>query len=640
VGDSIGRSAGFAWAPTAATLGTKEREIEFVVMQPREVSYDIVRNRLSIGLAQGSPVLSLRLVGTKAQRPDATLNAYLDQFVALATELKKRELVQRAETYNAQLKETQARLARTEGELESYRVGTITLPSEGTPVAAGIAETRDPTFANFFNKRYDLGRIERDRGEIEQVARQINGGATDANTVNRLLSIPTLQMDPGAKALQGTIEQLNAAESNLRVLREKFTDASEPVKNAQQSLATLQRQTLPQQLNAYLTNIRTQESATRQDIASATRELRSIPTRTIREGQLKRDAAIEADLYQRLQAASAEANMAVASAVPDVRVLDQAVAPLKPTNKTTSTILLAAVFGSLAAAIGLALLLDRVDRRFRYPEQATQELGLHILGVVPVVDQDSGRPQSPERVAQIVESFRSIRMNVRYASVPQSGGIALTITSPGPDDGKSLIASNLALSFAEGGWRTVLVDGDTRRGQLHATFGVTQKPGLLEYLEGSNLLGEVLYGTTHENLTLLPSGMRLRRGPELLATPRMSQLIATLAADYDVVIVDSPPLGAGTDAYALGMACEQMAIVLRCGKTDRRMASAKIDALRTLPVNVLGAILNGVDASGIYQYYAYDPEYALVEDDTDRPRLATTTGGGDDDEDESTSRAG
>jgi capsular exopolysaccharide synthesis family protein len=332
--------------------------------------------------------------------------------------------------------------------------------------------------------------------------------------------------------------------------------------------------------------------------------------------------------------------MAVASAVPDVRVLDQAVAPLKPTNKTTSSILLAAVFGSLAAAIGLALLLDRVDRRFRYPEQATQELGLHILGVVPVVDQDSGRPQSPERVAQIVESFRSIRMNVRYASVPQSGGIALTITSPGPDDGKSLIASNLALSFAEGGWRTVLVDGDTRRGQLHATFGVTQKPGLLEYLEGSNLLGEVLYGTTHENLTLLPSGMRLRRGPELLATPRMSQLIATLAADYDVVIVDSPPLGAGTDAYALGMACEQMAIVLRCGKTDRRMASAKIDALRTLPVNVLGAILNGVDASGIYQYYAYDPEYALVEDDTDRPRLATTTGGGDDDEDESTSRAG
>jgi multidrug resistance efflux pump len=183
-------------------------------------------------------VLSLRLVGTKAQRPDATLNAYLDQFVALATELKKRELVQRAETYNAQLKETQARLSQTEGELESYRVGTITLPSEGTPVAPGIDMTRDPTFNNYFNKRLQLGSLERDRAEIERVARLINGGASDANTVNRLLSIPTLQADPGSEALKRAITELNTAESNLRVLREKFTDASDPVRNAQQSLAT------------------------------------------------------------------------------------------------------------------------------------------------------------------------------------------------------------------------------------------------------------------------------------------------------------------------------------------------------------------------------------------------------------------
>jgi len=631
VGDSIGRKAGFAWVPTAAILG-KDREIQFSVVTPREASYGVL-TRLHPGLSPGSPIITLKFTGTRAQRPEETLNTWLDEFVKLATDLKKYQLVQRANALNTQLDATSARLGQSEGDLERFRVGTITLPSEaGTPIIPGLASTRDPVLGNFFDQKTQLEALARDRAEIERIARGITGGAVNVDAVNRLLSVPTLVTDPGAVAVRGTVDEMNKREMGLRIIRQTYTDSAEQVKNVVAGMTTLQRVTLPQQLEAYLSSIRGRESLLTRTIASAAGELQAIPARTIREGQLERDKQINAELYMRLQSMAQEANMAVASAVPDVRVLANAVEPVKPTNNTTPSILLAAIVGSLAAAIGLALLLDRVDRRFRYPEQATRELGLHILGVVPVVDQ-SGRHQSPEQVAQIVESFRSIRMNVRYAHVPNpavpNGGIALTITSPGPDDGKSLISSNLALSFAEGGWRTVLIDGDTRRGQLHNTFSVTQKPGLLEYLEGTSLLGEVLYDTSHENLTLLPCGMRRRRGPELLSTPRMSQLIASLSSDYDVVIVDSPPLGAGTDAYALGMACGQIAIVLRCGKTDRKMAQAKLETLRQLPLNILGAVLNGVEATGIYQYYSYDPEYALLEDDSDTPRLAAATSGDD-----------
>jgi polysaccharide biosynthesis transport protein len=241
---------------------------------------------------------------------------------------------------------------------------------------------------------------------------------------------------------------------------------------------------------------------------------------------------------------------------------------------------------------------------------------------VPVVDQ-TGR-QSPEAVAQIVEAFRSIRMNVRYASGNQRN-VVFGITSPGPGDGKSLVASNLALSFAEGGWRTVLIDADTRRGQLNATFDTATSPGLVEYLEGTSLLAEVFYPTRHDNLTIIPCGTRHRRAPELLATPRMQQLVASLAAEFDVVIIDTPPLGAGTDAYAIGTACGQLAVVLRANRTNLKMAKAKLSVLGQLPVTMLGAILNEVHTdSAMYQYYSYDPDYVLAEETTP----ALSSGGG------------
>jgi capsular exopolysaccharide synthesis family protein len=204
---------------------------------------------------------------------------------------------------------------------------------------------------------------------------------------------------------------------------------------------------------------------------------------------------------------------------------------------------------------------------------------------------------------------------VRY-SVDPTRPLALTITSPGPGDGKSLIASNLALSFAESGARTLLIDGDVRRGELSRTFNVPGKPGLVEYLEGSALIAEVLQPcTAHANLTLLPGGARKRRAPELLATPRLTQLLGRMCAEYDVVIVDSPPLGAGFDAFALATGTVNMALVMREGITDRKMAQAKMQVVDTLPVRVVGAVLNGVELKGTYEYYSYYRDYVARDDD-------------------------
>ena len=137
----------------------------------------------------------------------------------------------------------------------------------------------------------------------------------------------------------------------------------------------------------------------------------------------------------------------------------------------------------------------------------------------------------------------------------------------------------------------------------------------------------MLYQTHHASLAFIPTGARHRRGPELLATPRMQQLVARLAQDYDAIIVDTPPLGAGTDAYAIGTATQHLAVVLRREATDLKLAQAKLQVLGNLPVHVVGVVLNEVKTDdGMYQYMSYDPEYALVEEGEDEAPAQLTAG--------------
>lgn len=621
VGDSIGRTFGFAWTPSARLLGTKSREVKFKVMTPREASVDI-KKRLLVTIQVASPVITIDLRGKANSRPAATLNAMLDRFIAVADTLKKRELLQESATLSSQLQAAQDKLTAAERNLEGYRVAVISKPSEGVvvvptasaqPGTEGAVYQRDPVFGAYSSAKIEYESIKRDREVLEKMLRDLRGPNGQNVSIDAILSVPVVTKEPGSAALRSAVDEVDKYEASLRTLLLSATEAEPAVVTARRQIKEIREQNVPMQLANFVATLKQREGVLDTQLGSATRELQEIPQRTIRTGELQREQMVASDQYVSLRQAYARANLAQLSAVPDVKILDRAVMPLDPDSNTAVRIIGGAIFAGLALGLALAILLDRLDRRFRYPDQVKSELGLDVLGVVPVIDQ-SGRKQSPETVAQIVEAFRSIRMNVRYAA-SAGHGIALGITSPGPGDGKSLIASNLALSFAEGGWRTILVDADTRRGQLNTTFDCSNTPGLVEYLEGTSLMSEVMYPTRHDNLTLVPCGTRHRRAPELLATPRLQQFLAALSADYDVVIVDTPPLGAGTDAYAVGTACGQLALILRASKTDLKMAKAKLSVIDQLPVTMIGAILNEVQTdSAMYQYYSYDPDYVLAEE--------------------------
>ena len=610
-GDSIGRKVGFLWAPTAQSLAGA-RSIEFGVVTPREAGQKLLQNFTSqLNNPQQANFIRLSVTGPNAAKAATTLNAVTTRFVDVAADLKKRKLAILTETLAEQVKYAEDQLRDAESKLESYRVSTITLPTENVPVAAGLQATQPMVLTNYFNQKIQVEELKRNREALQAVVSRIG---TPGFSMDAFQTIPSVKNAPD---LNRALDELSAADAELRALKFRYTDDYKPVRDLQDRINALRTQVIPSLAVGLIQQMQSQEQVLTGQIATQSRDLQEIPIRTITEQRLTREQEAAATLYTTLSTRYEEAKLALASAIPDVKILDPAVTPRQPTSNSAPRIIVMGFLASLGLAAGLALLLDQLDKRFRYPDQVTRELGLTILGAVPAMKRGKDGSQKAVDASQTLESFRSIRLNLAHSY--GSGPVRLTISSPGPSEGKSLICSNLALSFAEAGYKVLLIDGDIRRGELHRKFTVDRQPGLLDYLGGSATVPEILRPTSHAGLTLIPCGTRLHLGPEMLGSARMSELMAQLKTAFNVILVDSPPLGAGIDPFVLGAATGHMVLVLRSGETDRAMAEEKLKLVDRLPIRLLGAVLNDVDTkqSG-YKYYSYVYGYAA---EAETPKL-------------------
>ena len=380
------------------------------------------------------------------------------------------------------------------------------------------------------------------------------------------------------------------------------------MQRAQAVVDSLERQTIPGMARSLVAEISQREQTLAGQVSGASADLQAIPARSIEEARLSREVTIAENLYTTLQGRYEEARLAEVSAVPDVRVLDAAVAPQRPIKNTAPRLLLVGLVAGLGLGLVGAVLLDRLDPRVRYPDQVTRELGLPILGTLPRVNGKNGK--NSEETAHVLESLRSIRLSLSHA-YGAAGPLLVTITSPGPGDGKSFLSSNLAISFADAGYRTLLIDGDLRRGGLHRLLNVSRKPGLTDFLSGSADRDAVLQGTAYSALSFIGGGTRKPTAPELLGSPQMMQLVGSLRSTFNVILIDSPPLGAAVDPFLLSTVTGNLLLVLRTGATDRQLAKAKLEMLDRLPVRILGAVLNDVKPEGAYRYYGYLAGYDM-----------------------------
>ena len=305
-----------------------------------------------------------------------------------------------------------------------------------------------------------------------------------------------------------------------------------------------------------------------------------------------------------------EAASAAVEVVPvnPARVPDKASAPRKP-----RTLAIGLVLG-LVAGMGLACVRDWLDPRLRSAEEVKAVLGMPILGMVPRMAGNLAPAVRAQKLlldpgSEAAEAYRALRTALKFA-VPEGSAKTILIASPASGDGKSTVASNLAIGLAQAGKRVLLLDADLRHPKQHETFGVENHVGLSDMLAHDVTPAEVVHKTVVANLEVIPAGPMPENPADLLNSQRLVDVLDELMDRYDHVVIDSPPVLAVTDTRIIAASCDVSVLVLRADRADRKMCETARDGLLSVGANLLGLVLNCVPpGTGVYagdrSYYSY-----------------------------------
>ena len=613
VGDSVGRSIGFRWKPPVGSL-LWNKDVTIGVNSIRGASTGY-RERLNVYVDQAGYVVKLTLEDSDPTKIALILNAVARRFAKVATNLKQRKQVELTSLLAQDVQAAQKNLNDAEQALKTYQLRTITLPDKpmGRGGRGGDGGFSDPVFSNFFDMQLELSENQQERALISKALAASPDSDLNVNALERIKAVQQ------SSELNQALVELTKKRADLRASRYTYSEEHPDVVKAREQVAALERTTIPRLVKIVEGQLIARSAVLERNVAAGGENLRDIPPRSIEGARLQRNFAQAEALYSSLQGRLQEAQITEAnSGVPDVRSIDEAVAPQMPSKDTSQRILLMAILGSVGLGSAGALLLDKLDARFRYPDQVSQELGLTILGAVP---HRKGKADVMERDANdapLLEALRAIRLNLVYA-YGTAGPMVFTITSPGRSEGKTFLTGQLARVFAENGQRTLVVEGDLRKGTLHRRLAVSRRPGLSDYLRGDAAIDQIVQQTKFSHLHVITGGTRFTDAPELLGTQAMVQLLAALRSRYDVILCDSPPLGAGIDPLVLGTATGNMLLLLRTGVSHRELTEAKLDVISRLPIRLLGAVLNDVPKDVVFSYYSY---YLPGYETTDESKLA------------------
>jgi capsular exopolysaccharide synthesis family protein len=293
-------------------------------------------------------------------------------------------------------------------------------------------------------------------------------------------------------------------------------------------------------------------------------------------------------------------------------VTEQARPPSLPVRpKTMQNTVLAGLVG-LLLALGVAYLLEYLDDVFKGPDEVKKTLGLTTLGAVPALTEREAGAQLlvlENGHSAAAEAYRVLRTNLQFSAVDRPLR-SLLITSPSPSEGKSFTAANLAGALAQAGRRVILIDCDLHRPRLHHLFKLPNSVGVTSALldEHPNIPA-LLQDTEAPNLKVLTSGPLPPNPAELLGTARMRAFLAELGTQADVVVVDSPPTMALSDAAVLSTQTDAVLLVVDASKTRREMAKRALESLTQVKARVAGVVLNRLPTRGAGSYYYYHYGY-------------------------------
>ena len=479
-------------------------------------------------------------------------------------------------------------------------------------------------------------------------------------------------------AISGNVDALPAARNNevISNLLKRKSDLDEPYaealdqygpnypkvvrlaaqqKEVEQNLANA-RKTMVESVEEDFNTARSHVELLQEALDKQKAEANDLAEKLVQYQILQHDAESNKQLYDGLLQKLKEAGITAGLRSSNIRVVDPALAPASPSRPQKARNILLAVLVGLVGGVGLALFREYLDNTVKSPDDIEALTGLPSLAVVPSLPglrtshsrfsrlAREAAPQSASgpRVellsyiqpkSQISEAFRALRTSLLLSQADHPPQVIL-VTSALPREGKTTAAVNLAVTLAQLGDRTLLMDSDLRKPGIRRALNLTigKEVGLSSYLAGVSTLDEVtIPHPTINNLVALTTGPVPPSPADLLSSHRMREAIVELRHRFKFIVIDSPPVMAATDAVILSALTDGVLLVVRSGETPKEAFTRTRDLLAAVKCRLLGVVLNAVDSSApdyyySYRYYPYAYGYGYGEDVGKSPRFPTESG--------------
>jgi capsular exopolysaccharide synthesis family protein len=390
-----------------------------------------------------------------------------------------------------------------------------------------------------------------------------------------------------------------------------------------------------QRVEIEFTESQRREESLKQAVADAKADFDHVNARSFEYQALKREADADKLLYEELVRKIKEAGINAGFQNSAIRIADPARPALKPVFPDVKLNVLLAFLFSALVAVGAAVLSDLLDKTIRDPEQVSRTLRTEVIGSLPLMKMGHGagaaslKPASKhtlegeQDLSGFHESIRTLRNSILLGSFDRTYR-SLLVTSAAPGEGKTTTAANLATAHAEQGKKTLLIDGDLRRPSVHRNFNLPSVVGLSNVLLGEIGWRDVLVRVEGlENLDILAAGPPSRRASDLIGRG-LAEILEEASSDYDLVVLDAPPLLGFAEPLQMATAVDGVIIVARAGQTSRKSVASVLSVLTRLRAKVVGLVLNEVhkELSDSYYYYGYYRSYYTPKE-TEKEKVAS-----------------